>query len=137
MEKIFDFIDKLPDLIKNHYYKVMIVINVLGFLFALSCFFSDTLPLICAIVYFFAFEIYWFISLPLLLIINIIAAIAVTNNKSVLGIIFSLLCGSAGGFIVVHTINKNYAQTRIINLIFNVHIWFIIWLATSFLLAYS
>ena len=148
MERIFDFFDELPNLIKRipdiiikHYNKIMLVINVLGFLITLLCFFSIILSVLFVIVFYsILFTIHAagifspIIILTVLLVLNLIAGAAVERNKPVLGILFSLLCGSAGGFIAAHTTNKNYSRTKIINLIFNAHIWIIIGVIVSSLL---
>ena len=59
--------------------------------------------------------------------INIAAFRAVKNDRPVVGIIFSILLGSIGGFIATRTENENYNKTKVINIIFNIHMWIIIW----------
>ena len=125
MEKIFDFVKKHP----------YIIINVLGFLITLACFFSETLAgfgfiLIFIIVLFSAFGI----CLLILFAINIAAFLAVAYDKSVLGILLSLPFGSLGAFIAMKTCNISHKSDKAIKIIFNIHIWIVVWIAVSFLL---
>lgn len=108
-----------------------IIINVVGLLIALACFFSEILTFgLLILIYFVIFE-FWFIGLPVLIVLNLISAVVVENNKKVLAIIVSLPFASFGGLIAAHTTNKNYAYTKSLKLILNAHMWIIVWYLVS------
>lgn len=71
-------------------------------------------------------------SMTVALVSGIAAFFFIKNNKTIPGIIFSLLFGSAGGFIAVNTVNKNFSNAVIINSIFNICIWIPVWSAAIY-----
>lgn len=114
-----------------------LIINAAGLLLVAACFAAEPLSLLFSFAPLFILFYGGIITVIIgivLLVINLIAAAAVESNKPVLGILFSLLCGSVGGFIAAHTTNKNYSKTKVINLIFNAHMWVITWFIVSCIL---
>lgn len=115
-----------------------LTINIIGLLLAVMCFFSEQLAeygfwLVFAAVMYSALGV----CLLILLAINICAFYAVKNDKSVLGVLLSLPFGSPGAFIAVNTCNTGYKRDKAIKIIFNIHVWIVVWIAVSFLLFLS
>lgn len=66
----------------------------------------------------------WWISVPLFLFVNWLAYRFVDDNiDERRGVIFAALGGFIGGFIAVHTPNKDYPKKRTINVIFNLWLY--------------
>lgn len=71
-----------------------------------------------------AFGYGWFISVPLFLFMNWLSYRFVDDNiDEYKGVIFAALGGFVGGFIAVHTKNKNYPKKSTINTIFNIWLY--------------
>ena len=143
MEKIFDFIDDISNYIEKHSDIIMkcsyVIINALGSIITLTCFFCRQWAAFALILFFTFFE-YLGIALAILTIlfvINIAAFFAVKNNQSVLGVIFSLLCGSIGGFSAAYFTNENFAKAKALKLIFNIQMWIIVWIVLPSILFFN
>lgn len=67
------------------------------------------------------------------LIFNIAAMIAVSNDKPVAGVIFSLLLGGLGAFIAT-LFNPSYEKEKTVKVIFSIQLWLVIWAVVSFML---
>ena len=66
----------------------------------------------------------WWISVPLFLFMNWLAYRFIDDNfDERKGVTFSALGGFIGGFVAVHTKNKNYAKRTSINVIFNIWLY--------------
>lgn len=66
----------------------------------------------------------WWISVPLFLFVNWLAYRFVDDNiDERRGVIFAALGGFIGGFVAVHTQNKDYSKKRTINVIFNIWLY--------------
>lgn len=66
----------------------------------------------------------WWISVPLFLFVNWLAYRFVDDNiDERRGVIFATLGGFIGGFVAVHTQNKDYSKKRTINVIFNIWLY--------------
>lgn len=66
----------------------------------------------------------WWISVPLFLFVNWLAYRFVDDNIDARrGVIFAALGGFIGGFVAVHTQNKDYSKKRTINVIFNIWLY--------------
>lgn len=74
------------------------------------------------------------VIIALILALNAAAFSSIDSNKSESGVLCSLLFGSLGGIIAVHTVNKSCEKAKAVKLIFNVHLWLCIYFAISWLL---
>ncbi len=72
--------------------------------------------------------------LLLILGINIGAYYAVYNNKTVLGMILSVLGGSIGGAIAVQHTGEEFPARKAVITVFQIEMWLLVWLVTVFLL---
>lgn len=120
MEKRFDFRKIDP----------YIPINIMGIWITFLCIFSQALREFIAssiLSVIFITINYFALGLILIFVFNISAFSSVWDNKTLPGIIFSLLLGSFGGFIAVNTVNRNFSKATIINCIFNIHFWIFVW----------
>lgn len=123
--------------IKKHPY---IIINVCGLLLVLLCFFVEPIADFGASVVFVAATVLTIKFLALifttifLLAINVAAFYQTESGSPENGVALSVFGGSLGAFAAVHTVNKKHEKTKIINLIFCIHIWLLIYLAVSYLL---
>lgn len=123
--------------IKKHPY---IIINVCGLLLVLLCFFIEPIAYFGTSVVFLAAMVLIREFLPLifttvfLLGINVAAFYQTESGSPENGVALSVFGGSLGAFATVHTVNKKHEKTKIINLIFCIQIWFLIYLTVSHLL---
>ena len=127
------------NLIKKHPY---IIINVCGLLLVLLCFFVEPIAYFGISVVFLAAIILInnFLALIFttifLLGINVAAFYQTESGSPANGVALSVFGGSLGAFAAVHTVNKKHEKSRIINLIFCIQIWLLIYLTVSCLLYY-
>lgn len=66
--------------------------------------------------------------------INIAAYCTVYNNKTVPGVIFSILCGGIGGALAVYHTGEEFPARKAVITIFQIEMWLLAWLLTGFLL---
>lgn len=123
--------------IKKHPY---ITINVCGLLLVLLCFFIEpianfgiSIVLVAAIVLINNFLALIFTT-AFLLGINVAAFYQTESGSPKNGVALLVFGGSLGAFAAVHTVNKKHEKTKIINLIFCIQMWILIYLAVSYLL---
>lgn len=125
--------------IKKHPY---IIINVCGLLLVLLCFFIEPVAYFGISVVFLAAIILFnnFLALifttAFLLGINVAAFYQTESGSPENGVALSVFGGSLGAFAAVHTVNKKHEKSKIINLIFCIQIWLLIYLTVSYLLYY-
>lgn len=125
--------------IKKHPY---IIINVCGLLLVLLCFFIEPIAYFGISVVFLAAIILInnFLALifttAFLLGINVAAFYQTESGSPENGVALSVFGGSLGAFAAVHTVNKKHEKSKIINLIFCIQIWLLIYLTVSYLLYY-
>lgn len=125
------------NLIKKHPY---IIINVCGLLIVLLCFFVEPIAYFGISVVFLAAIILInnFLALIFttifLLGINVAAFYQTESGSPENGVALSVFGGSLGAFAAVHTVNKKHEKSRIINLIFCIQIWLLLYLTVSCLL---
>ena len=125
--------------IKKHPY---IIINVCGLLLVLLCFLSESAAYFGESVLFLAAMIFTLKFLPLifttifLLTINVVAFYQTESGSTENGVALSVFGGSLGAFAAVHTVNKKHEKAKVINLIFCIQMWILIYLAVSHLLYY-
>lgn len=125
--------------IKKHPY---IIINVCGLLLMLLCFFVEPIAYFGISVVFLAaiILINKFLALifttAFLLGINVVAFYQVESGSPENGVALSVFGGSLGAFAAVHTVNKKHEKAKVINLIFCIQIWLLIYLTVSCLLYY-
>lgn len=123
--------------IKKHPY---IIINVCGLLLVLLCFFVEPVADFGASVVFVAAMVLTIKFLPLifttifLLAINVAAFYQTESGSPENGVALSVFGGFLGAFAAVHTVNKKHEKSKIINLIFCIQMWVLIYLAVSSLL---
>ena len=123
--------------IKKHPY---IIINVCGLLLVLLCFFVEPIADFGASVVFVAAMVLTIKFLALifttifLLTINVAAFYQTESGSPENGVALSVFGGSLGAFAAVHTVNKKHEKSKIINLIFCIQMWFLIYLTVSYLL---
>ena len=125
------------NLIKKHPY---IIINVCGLLLVLLCFFVEPIAyfgisvvFLAAIILINNFFALIFTTI-FLLGINVAAFYQTESGSPENGVALSVFGGSLGAFAAVHTVNKKHEKSRIINLIFCIQIWLLIYLTVSCLL---
>ena len=123
--------------IKKHPY---IIINVCGLLLVLLCFFVEPIAyfgisvvFLAAIILINNFFALIFTTI-FLLGINVAAFYQTESGSPENGVALSVFGGSLGAFAAVHTVNKKHEKSRIINLIFCIQIWLLIYLTVSCLL---
>ena len=105
------------------------IVNLIGAALSMSsCFFVEMAfigAFACVIPY--AYCIY---INPLALLIfaalNIAAFITVKKNKNAAGLTLSILYGFLGAFVGTF-FNRNYTYTKAVRIIFNAHIWALVW----------
>ena len=123
--------------IKKHPY---VIINFCGLLLVLLCFFVEPIAYLGISVVFLAAIILInnFLALifttAFLLGINVAAFYQTESGSPENGVALSVFGGSLGAFAAVHTVNKKHEKSRIINLIFCIQIWLLIYLTVSCLL---
>lgn len=123
--------------IKKHPY---IIINVCGLLLVLLCFFVEPVADFGMSTVFIAAMIlirgFWSVIFTtiFLLGINVAAFYQTESGSPENGVALSVFGGSLGAFAAVHTVNKKHEKSRIINLIFCIQIWLLIYLTVSCLL---
>lgn len=117
-----------------------IAINAVGAITVLLCFFIEPLAsfgfgVALVILVIFLIEPVKLMIVSLIIIaVNTAAFIKVEDGKTDSGILCSLFCGSLGGFAAAHTVNKKFEKTKTVNIIFNVHLWLLSYLAISYML---
>ncbi|MCH5349743.1 MAG: hypothetical protein J1E40_10510 [Oscillospiraceae bacterium] len=132
MEKIFDRIDEIPDLIKKRFKdRLFIIINLLGAAVALIPVFNGIIYYKIGIFFSLMLNVLSIFFIPLrlgilgVLAVNIIAYLTVEHDKNIAGLILSLF-GSAGAFVGVLS-NRGYRFKKAVIAIFNIRIWIIAW----------
>ena len=122
--------------IKKHPY---IIINICGLLLVLLCFFVEPVAdfgmstvFIAAMVLLIKFPALIFTTI-FLLGINV-AAFYQTESGN--GVALSVFGGSLGAFAAVHTVNKKHEKSKVINVIFNIHLCISAYFAVSVLLCW-
>lgn len=119
-----------------------IIINICGLLLVLLCFLVEPIANFGTSVVFMAAIILIREFLPLVfttvfwLAINVAAFYQTESGSHENGVVLSVFGGSLGAFAAVHTVNKKHEKSKIINLIFCIQIWFLIYLTVSNLLYY-
>lgn len=125
--------------IKKHPY---IIISGCGLLLVLFCFFVEPIADFGMSAVFIAAMIlirgFWSVifTTVFLLVINVAAFYQTESGSPENGVALSVFGGSLGAFAAVHTVNKKHEKTKIINLIFCIQIWVLIYLTASYLLYY-
>lgn len=121
------------DFIKKHPY---IIINGCGLLLVLLCFFVEPIASFGASIVFIA-EIVLinnFLALifttAFFLVINVSAFYKAESGSSK-SIVLSVCGGSLGAFAAVHTVNKKHEKSKIVNVIFNIHLCISAYFAVS------
>lgn len=109
------------------------IINILGALLIILTFFIEGLAGYgfaagLMIVLFGGFVLLFIVG------INIGAYYAVYNNKTVPGIILSILCGGIGGAIAVYHTGEEFPARKAVITVFQIEMWLLAWLLTGFLL---
>ncbi|MDE6594415.1 MAG: hypothetical protein K2K44_00210 [Oscillospiraceae bacterium] len=117
------------DFIKKH---PCIAVSIVGFFAILLDFLSGQFAAY-GWVLFFLFLIALHLLGIFVLIFNIAAMIAVSNDKPVAGVIFSLLLGGFGAFIAT-LFNPSYEKEKAVKVIFSIQLWLVIWAVVSFML---
>lgn len=99
---------------------VYIVANILcAAAFTIGCF-NSVLRECALLIGAFSVAAFW----PYFAIVNGISIYAVIKDKMKLGVVFSILGGSLGGFITACVLKK---KSLAINIIFNIWVWFAVW----------
>lgn len=117
-----------------------ISVNLIGAMTVLLCFFVRSVADIGFFGVFLTKIVFEISPLCVIVIIALILAFngaafsSIDSNKSESGVLCSLLFGSLGGVIAVHTVNKGYEKAKAVKLIFNVHLWLCIYWVISWLL---
>ena len=125
--------------IKKHPY---IIINICGLLLVLLCFFVEPIAdwgvSVLYIAELFLLSGFWTRIFPaiFLLAINVAAFYQTESGSPENGVALSIFGGSLGAFAAVHTVNKKHEKAKVINLIFCIQMWILIYLAVSHLLYY-
>ena len=125
--------------IKKHPY---IIINVCGLLLVLLCFFVEPIADFGASVVFVAAMVLTIKFLALifttifLLSINVVAFYQTESGSPENGVALSVFGGSLGAFAAVHTVNKKHEKSKVINVIFNIHLCISAYFAVSVLLCW-
>ncbi len=115
------------------------IINIIGALLIILTFFIETLAgfgFLAGLVIVMLMELYG-LGLILILIvigINIAAYFTVYNNKTVPGMILTVLGGGIGGAIAVHHTGEEFPARKAVKTIFQIEMWLLAWLLTGFLL---
>lgn len=72
-----------------------------------------------------------FFALIILAILNIAACIFIIHDKSIVGLIFAIFCGSSLGAFVGILANRDFKYAKAVKLIFNINIWLCVcWICT-------
>lgn len=125
------------DFIKKHPY---IIINTCGLLLVLLCFFAEpvanfgaSVVFIVELIFITKFSVLIFTTI-FLLAVNVAAFYQTESGSPGNGVALSVFGGSLGAFAAVHTVNKKHEKAKIINVIFNIHLFISAYLAVSVLL---
>ncbi len=114
------------------------IINIIGALLIILTFFIELLAgfgLLALIVIVILMNLHMVPLLILVVIgINIAAYFTVYNNKTVPGVLLSVLGGSIGGVIAVHRTGEMFTAWKAVKIIFQIEMWLLAWLVTGLLL---
>lgn len=114
-----------------------LIINAAGLLLVAACFAVEEIAALgCALAILISLSFMLGFGLVIWLIINVASFLAVSHNKTVLGILLSLPFGSLGAFLAV-IFNLGFEEEEIIKIIFLIHIWILIATAVSYMLGES
>ena len=125
--------------IKKHPY---IIINICGLLLVLLCFFVEPVADFGMSTVFIAAMIlirgFWSVIFTtiFLLGINVAAFYQTESGSPENGVALSVFGGSLGAFAAVHTVNKKHEKSKVINVIFNIHLCISAYFAVSVLLCW-
>ena len=114
------------------------IINILGALLIILTFFIEPLAgfgLLAGILLVEAvFEGLVLILILIVIGINIGAYFTVYNNKTVPGVLLSVLGGGIGGAIAVYHTGEEFPAKKAVITVFQIEMWLLAWLLTGFLL---
>lgn len=119
-----------------------IIINVCGLLLVLLCFFCEPVADFGMSAVFIAAMIlirgFWTLifATVFLLAINVAAFYQTESGDPENSVALSIFGGSLGAFAAVHTVNKKHEKSKVINIIFNIHLCISAYFAVSVLLCW-
>lgn len=125
MTKIIEFIQKIP----------YAAVNAVGAVLMLLTLFSEGLAacgVLAVILVIIAGEL--IIPLILLLVVNIASFNAVYNDRTVPGVILTVLGGGLGAMLALGDTGDNFPAHRAVRCICLIQVWLIAWLAEGFIL---
>ncbi len=115
------------------------IINILGALLIILTFFIEPLAgfgFVAGVFVMLFVSGWWLISILIIIGINIAAYFTVYNNKTVPGMILTVLGGGIGGAIAVHRTGEEFPARKAVITVFQIELWLLAWLLTGFLLYY-
>lgn len=101
---------------------IYIVVNILCAAVAVICWCNPVLRQWAFLIE--AFSVFLYFPYTYLAIINGISIYTVKKDKMKISAVLSLLGGSLGGFITARVLRK---ESLVINIIFNIWVWFVVW----------
>lgn len=115
-----------------------IILNLVGAVFAVLSYFFGIMTTPVGFIFVIPFlpilltlQLEFFTVIIFVIILNIAACIFIIYDKSIVGLIFAILCGSSLGAFVGTLANRDFKYTKAVRLIFNINIWLCVcWICT-------
>ncbi len=111
------------------------IINILGALLIILTFFIESLAgfgFVAGVFVMLFVSGWWLIPILIIIGINIAAYFTVYNNKTVPGMILTVLGGSIGGVIAVHRTGEEFPARKAVITVFQIEMWLLAWLLICF-----
>lgn len=124
----------MEEFVKKHY---IFITNIVCAIFVTMTFFIGIFAVAGFICWLWCNLFFRYGGILFLMLTNIFAFFAVKENKHIISVVLSILLGFVGSFIAVNTVNFSLKTEKTIKVIFNIFVWFFVWIWISFLLAYS
>ena len=124
----------MKEFVKKHY---IFITNIVCAIFVTMTFFIGIFAVAVFIFWLWCNLFFRYGGILFLMLTNIYAFFAVKENKHIISVVLSILLGFVGSFIAVNTVNFSLKTEKTIKVLFNIFVWFFVWIWISFLLAYS